>query len=224
MADNFQVTAGSGVTIASDDVGGAQHQRVKAVWGADGAVNDTSAAAPFPVGGSGASCLGKLEDAAHTTGDVGVGMLGVVTTDNDGTSATDGDYAFATLNALGALRTQDTPNTTGGLSIFRSIDIDETEEEVKATAGMVYNIIAYNNDSTNEMFLKFYNDTAANVVVGTTTPVLTFPIAASQQLIIDVPKGIAFSTAITVAATTGVADSDTGAPDANDVLVNVLFK
>jgi hypothetical protein len=33
-----------------------------------------------------------------------------------------------------------------------------------------------------------------------------------------------FGTAITVAATTGVANSDTGAPATNDVLVNVGYK
>jgi hypothetical protein len=37
------------------------------------------------------------------------------------------------------------------------------------------------------------------------------------------PQGIAFGTAITVAATTGVADNDTGAPDANDVVVNIFY-
>jgi hypothetical protein len=49
MADNVAITAGSGTTIAADDVGGALYQRVKMVWGADGAVNDTSAAAPLPI-------------------------------------------------------------------------------------------------------------------------------------------------------------------------------
>jgi hypothetical protein len=36
--------------------------------------------------------------------------------------------------------------------------------------------------------------------------------------------GIGFGTAITVAATTGVADNDTGAPAANDVIVNIFYK
>lgn len=35
--------------------------------------------------------------------------------------------------------------------------------------------------------------------------------------------GIAFSTAITVAATTGVADNDTGAPGANEVVLNLGY-
>jgi hypothetical protein len=49
MADNVAITAGSGTTVATDEVGGAHYQRVKMVWGADGSANDTSAAAPLPV-------------------------------------------------------------------------------------------------------------------------------------------------------------------------------
>lgn len=49
MADNFTSNAGSGGdTFAADDVGGVKYLRNKMVWGADGAVNDVSAAAPMP--------------------------------------------------------------------------------------------------------------------------------------------------------------------------------
>ncbi len=43
MADNVQITAGSGTTIATDDVGGFQHQRVKLSLGADGTAVDAVA-------------------------------------------------------------------------------------------------------------------------------------------------------------------------------------
>jgi hypothetical protein len=50
MADNVEADPGSGgATFASDDIGGVQYPRTKVVWGADGAANDTSAAAPLPV-------------------------------------------------------------------------------------------------------------------------------------------------------------------------------
>lgn len=113
-----------------------------------------------------------------------------------------------------------------GASVYRSIDLDETEEEVKASAGTVYGV-AFSNLATSTRFLKFYNATAANVTVGTTTPVLTLalPGNASDDIsgVLSFPQGIAFSTAITAAATTGVADNDTGAPGANEVLVNILY-
>ncbi|MGX9145949.1 hypothetical protein [Mesorhizobium sp. 128a] len=45
MVDNVAITAGSGVTIATDDIGGGvQVQRVKATWGPDGTANDTDVA------------------------------------------------------------------------------------------------------------------------------------------------------------------------------------
>jgi hypothetical protein len=49
MADNLGYTPGVGATVATDDIGGVNYQRVKVVWGADGVANDASAAAPIPV-------------------------------------------------------------------------------------------------------------------------------------------------------------------------------
>jgi hypothetical protein len=118
--------------------------------------------------------------------------------------------------------------TSGGTTIFRSLDLDETEEQIKGTAGQVYWIMAF-NVATAVRYLKFYNATDATVVVGTTTPVLTIPIptqnasANGAGFVLSIPNGIAFSTAITVAATTGVADNDTGAPGANEVIVNIGY-
>jgi hypothetical protein len=115
------------------------------------------------------------------------------------------------------------PEATGGLSTFRSLDLDESEEEVKASAGQVYGYY-FSNVAASARFLKFYNATAASVTVGSTTPLLTLPLPAAAAANVEFPHGIAFSTAITVAATTGVADADTGAPSANDVVINLFYK
>lgn len=116
-----------------------------------------------------------------------------------------------------------TPLTSGGLSYFRSIDLDESEEDVKTSAGQVYGWFIYNNAAATT-YVKFYNATAANVTVGTTTPVLTLPIPAGSAANMVFPLGIAFSTAICVAATTGVADNNTGAPAANDLVIDIFYK
>lgn len=117
---------------------------------------------------------------------------------------------------------------SGGLSIFRSLDIDESEEEVKNSAGTLYFIHAVNL-TASPLYLKFYNATAANVTVGTTTPVLTFPIPSQGDtngagFTVSIPQGLAFGTAITVACTTGLADSDTGAPGANACVINLGYQ
>lgn len=119
--------------------------------------------------------------------------------------------------------TTPTPATSGGLSIYRSIDLDETEEEVKATAGQLFGWYLY-NAAASARYLKFYNATAANVTVGTTTPVLTIPVAAGAAANVEFSNGIAFGTAISAAVTTGLADNDTGAPGANEFIINILYK
>lgn len=113
-------------------------------------------------------------------------------------------------------------NTSGGLLIFRSIDLDESEEEVVARPGSVFWMRAHNR-SAAEVFIKFYDATAADTTVGTTVPVMTIPVQPDSADTWEVCHGLAFSSAITVAATTGVADSDTVGPVANDVVVNIGY-
>jgi hypothetical protein len=139
----------------------------------------------------------------------------------DGTN--DGDISTANPLPVRVL-----PVAADGCTIHRSIDLDESEEEVKATAGTLYGVW-FSNMATSTRFLKFYNDTAANVAVGTTTPVLTLAMPGNTSDDVSgalggLAQGIKFDTAICVAATTGIADNDTGAPSANDVAVNVFFK
>lgn len=119
------------------------------------------------------------------------------------------------------------PLDRGGLLVFRSIDLDESEEQVKGSAGQVYGLW-FTNTATSTRYLKFYNATEANVTVGTTTPVITLglPGNTTDEIsgVFSTAYGLQFDTAICVAATTGLADNDTGAPAANDVLVNIFYK
>ena len=124
-------------------------------------------------------------------------------------SAKIGDVALAT-------------RTSGsGLAVYRTIDLDESEEEVKATAGQLYGY-RFNNLAATTRYIKFYNDTAANVIVGTTAPLFTEALEADQGDVVMFSVGLPF-TALCIAATTGVADNDTGAPGANDVVGYVLY-
>lgn len=114
-----------------------------------------------------------------------------------------------------------------GTLLYKNIDVDESEDQVKATPGRVYWIHAINL-SAAVLSLKFYNKTAANVTVGTTVPDLTFPVPSNggtdgAGFVLSIPNGIVFNTAITIAATTGIADGDSGAPGANEVIVNLGF-
>jgi len=146
MADNVAITAGSGTSIATDEIqvsgtGTLGHaQYVKLV---DGTLNGTGAiggdaangldvdvtrlpalvAGTAAIGklvansgvdigdvdvtsiipGTGATNLGKAEDAAHTTGDVGVFMLGVRNTGHASRVDADGDYTPINVDAEGCV-------------------------------------------------------------------------------------------------------------------------
>lgn len=118
-------------------------------------------------------------------------------------------------------------SATDGCETHNTIDLDESEEEVKATAGTLYGLYVVNRD-TAPVYVKLYNATAANVSVGTTTPKMTLEIpysaASHTGMVFAFTPGIKFSTAICIAATTGLADNDTGAPGANDVTAVVFYK
>jgi hypothetical protein len=175
--------------------------------------------------GTGATNLGKAEDAAHSSGDVGVMALAVraASPTERSSGPTDGDYEPAAVNEVGAVWGTLTPSANGGCSIFRSLDLDETEEDVKTSAGTVYGYF-FSNTNASVRYLKWFNAAAASVTVGSTTPVMTMMLPASSSGHVSFPYGLKFDTAICVAATTGVADADTGAPSANDVLLNVFYK
>lgn len=52
MADNITITSGTGVTVATDDVGGSQHQYVKVEFGADNTATKVTNTVPLPVSGT----------------------------------------------------------------------------------------------------------------------------------------------------------------------------
>lgn len=168
-----------------------------------------------------------VDDAAFTPGTSSVMMAGFQADELATDSVNEGDAGAARMTLDRKMIVTPQPHTAGGLSIFRSLDIDETEEEVKASAGVLYSIAAFNRTAT-PLYLKFYNATAANVTVGTTTPVLTFVVPANADsdgagFVLEKTYGWTFDTAISVACTTGVADADTGAPGANDCVINLGY-
>ncbi|QDP53221.1 MAG: hypothetical protein GOVbin7744_24 [Prokaryotic dsDNA virus sp.] len=64
MADNTTITAGTGTTIATDEIGGAHYQRVKVTYGADGSTTDVSDSNPLPIDDAGSSLT--VDNAALT--------------------------------------------------------------------------------------------------------------------------------------------------------------
>lgn len=80
MADNIDITSGSGKTVATDEVSGTHYQRVKIGYGADGSYTDTDTSNRFPVAST-STAEGATSDAAvvtDTTGTVSGKLRGLV--------------------------------------------------------------------------------------------------------------------------------------------------
>lgn len=110
------------------------------------------------------------------------------------------------------------------VEVNRNIDVDESEDDVFTGRARIKGWYITNQHATDRRYVKFYDATAANVTVGTTEPRLTIPVASGQVIDNWFGDGIPFYTAISVGATTGIADNNTGAPAANDVAVVTLYE
>jgi hypothetical protein len=112
MADNETLNQNTttGAVVAADEIAGAVYQRIKLIHGIDGSnAGDVSTTNPLPVDvesvtpGTGATDLGKAEDAAHSSGATGVMALGVQLA-ADAALASDGDYAPLQVDDNGFLK------------------------------------------------------------------------------------------------------------------------
>lgn len=142
-------------------------------------------------------------------------------------SVAEDDKSDISCDIDGVIWNKPIPATTNGLSIFRSLNLqNSTGSVVKASPGQVYSAWITNR-ATATRWIKIYN--AVSCTMGTGTPVITFglPGNSTDNIAAHLTAGgygIAFSTGICIGATTGFADADTGAPGANDVVANVFFK
>lgn len=119
------------------------------------------------------------------------------------------------------------PNTTGsnGTTPYKLISLATTNANVvKASGGNLYSIVAIGLTSTVR-YLKLYNKATAPTV-GTDVPLMTIPIPANTQgagIAIPFSMGVNFPLGIALAITSGLADNNTGAILANDVVVNLTY-
>lgn len=128
MADNVNITQGTGTIIAADDIAGVLHQRVKLSQGADGAAVDVSSAAPLNVtlANTGANAtpivvdLGANNDVT-VTGTVTVGSHAVT---NAGTFAVQNTAATpAGTNNIGDVDVLTLPALPAGTNNIGDVDV-----------------------------------------------------------------------------------------------------
>lgn len=171
------------------------------------------------VPGTGATNLGKAEDAVHASGDTGVMFLAVANEAQSNLSGTDGDYTPIGTNRKGTVYNQETmvdqfvDNTNGvaafcikplasatySLTTFSNWGANTTLN-VKATTGNVFSLYAYQTNAAAR-FEQLHN--TATTPAGSAVPVFSFLVEASKDKLIGSDffgaNGYNFSTGIAFA-------------------------
>ena len=152
MADNV-VLPGTGGTIAADEIGGAQYQRVKVSWGADGTANDTSAANPLPVSlGAGTAVIGQVSSVTFGTA---TAISGLITVTGAGTavqgtdvSLTNGVYirALSTNTGIGYV------GNDGAGTVSSTTGFEMTSEQLVLIQVTNLNNVWFNSTVANDKF------------------------------------------------------------------------
>jgi hypothetical protein len=104
---------------------------------------------------------------------------------------------------------------------YRNLNLGTSGQVAKAAAGQVGGwFIA--NQASSVRYVKLYDKAAAPT--SSDTPLLTIALPANGAANLLAVAGIDFTAGISLRATTGVADNDTGAPSANDVIINLFYR
>lgn len=108
--------------------------------------------------------------------------------------------------------------------VYRNISLLSTGQLIQAGVSYLFGYNIINTDAANIVYVKLYNKATAPAV-GTDVPVVTY--AIPPKGVIEVQKQSAimgFDLGFGIGATTGVADNNSTAPAANQVIVNMFYK
>lgn len=119
------------------------------------------------------------------------------------------------------------PATSNGLSMSHTVSAASTNAtSLKASAGKVYAVQVFNLNAAPR-YLKLYNKASAPTV-GTDTPVKVIMApgntAGAGAIACEWTNGLDFTTGIAWALTTGMANADTAAVAATELLVEIDYK
>lgn len=229
MADNVEITAGTGTSVSTDDAGASGHvQRVKLSYSADGVATHVAAdvdgllvnlgtnndvtVTSLPALVAGTANIGDVDVLtlpALPAGTNNIGDVDILTVPADPFGANaDAASASGSISAkLRQIATTGIPDASPSASTDNASSSDgataltSTAQEIKASAGTLVGYYIYNPNASAQ-FVQFYNTAQGSVTVGTTAPLfmLTIPAASAANLWMQ-PRGVSFSTAMSWAAT-----------------------
>ncbi len=119
--------------------------------------------------------------------------------------------------------------SSGGAQPYRNLGVLATPYAVNISPGQIYMLHAINLTAA-PIFLRVWNAITSTVTIGTLPHAdYVFPVPANADsdgagFIANITQGLEFSNAITIAATTGIADTDVANPAANALVVNMGIK
>jgi hypothetical protein len=116
------------------------------------------------------------------------------------------------------------PQASGGLSVAHFVAAaSNNATNVKASAGQVYQIDAYNN-AAYPVYLKLYNSATSPTSCGATGLFKVVGIQSGTQHTLQTEEGWALGTGIGYCLTKGIADADNTAVLASDAVVDLAWK
>jgi hypothetical protein len=120
----------------------------------------------------------------------------------------------------------DKPTTTGGLAMYQKVAAASANTTVvKNNAGQVYAIQAFNLNAAAR-YMKLY-DADQIIAVSSATIKKTLMIPGSTSgagVVLNWDKGLAFTSGISFAITTGIQDNDLSSVASEEIVVNVDYK
>lgn len=138
------------------------------------------------------------------------------------TNALKVDGSAVTQPVSGTVTANLAPTATGGLSKFHLVAAATTNAtNVKASAGQLYGWYIYNSNAAARK-VAFHNTSGTPTAGTSVTDSIVIPPGSAANAFSE--QGIAFSTGIAITTVTGLADSDSAAVAANDLIINLYYK
>ena len=112
--------------------------------------------------------------------------------------------------------------TPSGLQLYTNTDLDEVKAGISAASTVVHSIDV-DNPNGAEVFLRLWNVAVGSVAVGTTPTQMVIMVPSSTRLVLPIPGGLTFGTALTAAVTLLAIENDATDPGVSVITLKLLF-
>lgn len=138
------------------------------------------------------------------------------------TLAAETTKVIGTVNVAASQNIGITPNTSGGLTTYHLVSAGSTNATVvKNSAGQLFGWYIYNSNAAARK-VAFHNASSTPTAGASIFFTLMIPPSSGANVFSDI--GIPFSTGISITTVTGLADNDSAAVAANDLIINLFYK